>query len=677
MRFSVRGVMIVAALPTAAVAAMSTGPAVSRRELFRLLDLERSGLANVREALQMGDEERAASALADWLRKRPQPTWTVDPTSIGQNRRASTSAARAVLNNRLESIGISWQFGETVDWGFNPTTQPDSKWPVNHEWTWQLNRHAAWLVLARAFHDTGDEMYAAKLADMIRHWIRSCPPPADRADNRPGSTWRTIEAGIRTGSIWPEVWPRVLASKALDDDTLLLWLASWVDHARYLMRNQTSGNWLTMEANGLYHVGALFPEFRDAPHWRTTALARLTAELENQVYPDGAQIELAPGYHAVSLRNFLGPVELVQRTGFAVSSLYTAKLERMFEYLLASMQPTRRMPPLNDSGAGDVLPYFKTALRLFPQRRDFQWLSTDGREGEMPLSPVRFLPFAGQVFFRNGWQRDAVYVAFDAGPFGYGHQHEDKLSLLLTAYGEPLLVEGGNYTYDASLWRRWVLSSHAHNVILVDGRGQNRRKSPRETWVVREPLPIRFATHEGVSAAEAQYDEGWGPDARRLATHQRCVVFLLPDILVVRDRLTPSDSEPHRYEALFHLNAPEAIVSGHTIMTRRNGPNLQITAFGPDGIQLVKGQTNPAVLGWIPDSSLGYGGIRPIQTAVCYREAIGPVEFFFVIRPTRGNADESSPPRSITMSDEALTIEWSEDSRRSARWRWASPLPER
>ncbi len=575
------------------------------------------------------------------------------------------------MRHRLESIGIPWQFGETVDWGFNPTTQPDSPWPANHEWTWQLNRHASWLDLATAYYDTGDEAYAAKLAEFIRQWIRTCPPPTDRADNGRGSKWRTIEAGIRAGTVWPEVWPRVLASKSLDDDTLLLWLASWVDHAKYLLRFKTSANWLTMEANGLYHVGALFPEFREAAVWRATALERLTAELDIQVYPDGAQIELAPGYHTVSLRNFLGPLELVPRTGFEVPATYTAKLERMYDYLLASMQPTRRMPPFNDSGEGDVVRYFETAVRLFPGRRDFRWVLTDGREGETPAGPTRYLPFAGQVFFRSGWDRDAVWLGFDAGPYGYGHQHEDKLNVILTAYGRRLVAEGGVYTYDASIWRRWVLSSHAHNVVLVDGLGQNRRKSPRETWVVREPSPLRFATNAEVAVAEAAYDEGWGPEARRIATHTRRVIFLPPDLFVVRDRLAPADSGPHRYEALFHLDAADAEVSGSTVRMAADGVGVQITGYGVATVTLVKGQTNPVVLGWIPDSSRGYGGVRPIPTAVFRKEVAGPVEMVFAIRPYRG-AEGAPMPRTVEIHEDAVAIEWPDGTRRHVRWSWPS-----
>jgi hypothetical protein len=60
---------------------------------------------------------------------------------------------------RSISTGPVWscweQFGDKIDWAFNPTTQPDSNWPRNHEWTWQLSRHRMWLDLGRAFYATG------------------------------------------------------------------------------------------------------------------------------------------------------------------------------------------------------------------------------------------------------------------------------------------------------------------------------------------------------------------------------------------------------------------------------------------------------------------------------------------------------------------------------------------
>jgi len=71
-----------------------------------------------------------------------------------------------------------------------------------------------------------------------------------------------LRPAIRTGTVWPEVFPRFLDARAFDDSALVLMLKSFVDHAEYLTKFHTGGNWLTMEANGLYHIGAMFRNSR-------------------------------------------------------------------------------------------------------------------------------------------------------------------------------------------------------------------------------------------------------------------------------------------------------------------------------------------------------------------------------------------------------------------------------
>ncbi len=80
------------------------------------------------------------------------------------------------------------------------------------------------------------------------------------------------------------------------------------------------------------------------------------------------------------------------------------------------------------------------------------------------MTSYRF-PYAGQFILRSGWDQKDLWLCMDGGPFGYGHQHEDKLSVTLTAFGKSLLVEGGVYTYDASDWRRYVLNSRACTIL--------------------------------------------------------------------------------------------------------------------------------------------------------------------------------------------------------------------
>jgi hypothetical protein len=631
----------------------SSGPRLTDAKFFSMVDLDRADLLAVREAVAKADWPAAKQAFAEHLRQRKEPHWTFDPRRVGEEPKRRNAGADKALQHRLSSIGIEWAFGEAIDWSFNPTTQPDSKWPRNHEWTWQLSRHPMWVDLGRAFYATGDEKYAAEFVAELKSWVRDCPLPP-KADNKAFSRWRTIEAGIRAGSIWPEVYHRFLFAKSVDDEALVLFLKSYAEHALYLMQFHTSGNWLTMEANGLYHAGALFPEFKDAALWRQTALERLGSELDIQVYPDGAQVELAPGYHGVSVQNFLGPVNLEPLTGFTVPKEYTAKMERMFDYFLYSMQPTRRTPALNDSSAGEVTRWMGTGAKLFPNRDDFRWVATEGKEGKAPAKRSFLFPYAGQAIFRSGWDRNALWLCMDAGPFGYGHQHEDKLGVTLTAFGKSLLVEGGVYTYDASDWRRYVLSSRAHNVVLVDGQEQSRRKSPKETYVVKTPLPIVWESHDAFDHAAAVYDEGWGSNAVCAVRHTRHVFFVKPDLFVIADELEPKDEAVHSYEALFHLDAEEVKVDGLQVATQNKGANLTLLAFGTDGVTIIKGQKEPVVQGWLPDSSSGYGGIRPIPTAVYKKQAQGNVVMLYALFPSASSAP--CPVTDVRLANSTLTV---------------------
>ena len=155
---------------------------------------------------------------------------------------------------------------------------------------------------------------------------RKNPPPL-WADQGAGSRWRTIEAGIRM-QIWGDTFLLFLPSPSFTDDAIVTMVRSMVEHARYLMTHNTGGNWLTMEMNGLYHVGVLFPEFKEAAEWRRFAAERMRAELESQVYPDGAQYELAPGYHNVALSNFVGIVRLARLAGYELPDGYMEQLEK-------------------------------------------------------------------------------------------------------------------------------------------------------------------------------------------------------------------------------------------------------------------------------------------------------------------------------------------------------------
>jgi len=640
-------------------AGQAAGPRLSDAELLAALDPNFPGLNGVIALRDSGRTSAAMAGLAEFLRARQEPADFGQ--RAGRRGRADTAAAERVLKHQVTVVGIPYTFGPDIDWGFNPTTAPGSKYDRDHEWTWQLNRHSEWATLARAYQATGDERFAAEFDSQFADWVKECPVPADKADQQPYSKWRTIEAGIRMFSSWPSVFAVFRTSPSLRDETLIVMVKSMVEHGRYLRRYPTTGNWLTMEMNGLYHVGVLLPFAKESGDWRNFAASRLWAELDAQVYPDGAQIELTPGYHNVALGSFLGPVDMAAAYGYSLPDGYRARLERMFAYDMWVMRPDRDAPRWNDSWHVDVPGTLSRGFSLFPGRKDFQWIATDGREGTPPDHTSHFFPYAGQVVMRSGWERDALFLGFEAGPFGYGHQHEDKLGIVIFGHGKDLLVEGGSYAYDASKWRRYVLSSAAHNVVLVDGQGQVRAGLPRQNYVAKEPVDLDFRSNERYDHARGVYEDGFGKRDQRPARHVREVLFLKKErLFLVRDMLESLDDKPHLYEALWHLdvNAVDVDAEKGIAETHEQGANLRIVPFCDKGLKarVVKGQETPTVQGWMP---LGHGirGVRPIPTLVCTCQSAEPVTFLTVFQPLRDGKEDRVVGVSHSAGKTSITCE--------------------
>ena len=150
-------------LSTALLAAASVAPAVTTDEqLFSALDLSRPGLERVSAAIAQHDPAAARHALAEYYRHRTTPVYYIAPGEKANPKPSHPDVAGGdrAIRHEFSSIGYPYTFGHTIDWHFDLTAQPASKYASNNEWTWQLNRHAEWLALSRAYRDTGDEKYA-------------------------------------------------------------------------------------------------------------------------------------------------------------------------------------------------------------------------------------------------------------------------------------------------------------------------------------------------------------------------------------------------------------------------------------------------------------------------------------------------------------------------------------
>jgi hypothetical protein len=619
-----------------------TGPRMADEVLFQLLDTDYPGLEGVKVAIADNDLESAKKALADYLRSRTTVPWRFDPHNIDRDIRYNKSAADETVSGKVRVIGVWHTFPDgNIDWFYNPTIERDDL-PVDHEWQWQLGRMGYWRNLGRAYWGTGDEVYARAFVKQLRSWVRQCPRPED-SGNYSGSAWRTIECGIRMAGSWPDSYHRFLHSPSFTDDDVILYVKSCIEQAQHLRKNPTSGNWLTMEMSGLYTVGALFPEFKDAGEWRSYAINRIYEELNKQFLPDGAQIELTPGYHQVALFNILNIPELARTVGRLdeLPDDFVNRAEKAFDYNLYLMTPDRDMPRFNDSWHVNVPGGMRAATEIFPERQDFKWVATGGKEGAPPSGTSHPFPYAGHYVMRSGWDEKANYLCFDAGPLGYGHIHQDKLNFVLWSYGREMVFDGGGGNYERSQWRRYDTDTFSHNTILVDGLPQRRQTRDRWANVLSEPMDARWESTDTYDFAAGIYDEGYGKDENRPVVHVRRVLFIKPDMFLIADTLTPRDDAEHTYQARWHLmtTATELDENTSIVTTTDTGlPNLALVPLITEGltVSMASAQTEPELLGWWVQRGRDH---KPATTVMHDRSGTGAQHLLTLLLPIQADSD--------------------------------------
>lgn len=249
------------------------------------------------------------------------------------------------------------------------------------------------------------------------------------------------------------------------------------------------------------------------------------------------------------------------------------------------------------------------------------------------LGPQVF-PYAGVAFLRQRADYGDLYLAFDAGPFGRSHQHEDKLGFWLFAYGRSFLVDPGRHLYDQSAvsYRDHLRSTRAHSTILLDGQGQH-SVACRDTWIAEKPLELGWSVEPGEIRARGEYELGYGADNAIRVIHRREVVFVRERCWVLFDELTGEGT--HEIESRFQFAPGPVTLDGVRARTGFADANLLLWPVGTPAIaeaRLEEGRENPRG-GWYSD---GYNKIEPAPALALTVRGPLPVRIATLLLPYRG-----------------------------------------
>lgn len=616
-------------------------PAEMKR-MLEAFNLDYPGLERVKEAVVSQDLTEACKQLlayysscsnAPHLRKEM-------PTASGR----TVAAADTILENIFVIQHVRGKVPLTADghrdWHY--------KGPNNdREWAWLSNRHSQLNQVFESYLETGNPKYAIYVDEFLRDFIiKSLPYPGEKGD---GSVWRGLEVSFRS-KVWSRIFYGMLKSEYLLPSTRLLILSSIPDHAHYNRNFHSVNNWLTMEISALATVATSFPEYRDAEEWLNYSIEVMGQSMRDQVYPDGAQTELSSDYHNVSLVNFELFKEICDRAGKVLPPFFDQTIEAMYCYIAHAVRPDGNRILNNDGDLGSDRSLILKGAETYG-KPDWVYIATNGKSGSKPSDgPSYLFPWAGQLISRSGFDADAHWSFFDIGPWGTGHQHNDKLNICVSAYGRDLLVDAGRFAYTgavAAKFRPYALGSQAHNLLLFDGKGQG-----------KAPLLAERPLSDKQWKVTQTYDYACGsfdlfPETEGRVNHTRHLYYSRGDFWIVVDEV--ETDRPRKIDALWHWHPTCKIaVEGNSVSTENERGNLQVIPVGKQQwkIRLVEGEEEPEIQGWY---SREYNEYEPNVTSIYTTEINSGSRFVWLLYPSE-QVEKGVRASIISERPDAVTI---------------------
>ncbi|RMD79151.1 MAG: hypothetical protein D6820_08695 [Lentisphaerae bacterium] len=311
----------------------------------------------------------------------------------------------------------------------------------------------------------------------------------------------------------------------------------------------------------------------------------------------------------------------------------------------ALLRPNGCGPLNNDSDRIDFSTRIAKAAETY-RRPDWAFMVSHGKTGEKPSGcPSRFFPWCGQLVSRSGWDEDAHWSFFDAGPWGIAHQHTDKLHLSLTLGPDDVLVDSGRFAYRGELARfrrEYGVESFAHNTIVIDHRPQ--APGPDEVESPADNAIDCLITPE-FDYLCAVCDHFRDVPAGQFK-HQRTLFYLRGEYWLILDRVTAP--HPVDIQILWHWH-PECQVqhrTGHIYTANTGRHNLSIASWHQHKLelhtQLVRGVDEGGRLqGWY---SPCYNQISAAPVTISQTSA-GPDTFILhLLQPSEPGSIVSAPP---------------------------------
>jgi hypothetical protein len=366
---------------------------------------------------------------------------------------------------------------------------------------WDVSRFACAFDLVRAYWRTRDEAWPELFWTLIDDWHAHNPP-------NHGANWKCGQEASLRAMAWCFGLFGFLGSPASTPERIARLVQLLVFTGQRVAKNihyalSQKNNHGISEAMGLFTIGLLFPELRQAQQWRDLGRTLLESQARELIYDDGSFAQHSWNYHRLMLHEYVWSMRLSEVSGEPLSEELKSRVGRAAELLYQVQdETTGEVPcyghddgslvlPLCNCSYFDYRPVVQAAVATTDQRRvypsgpwdeDLLWLfGPDYHQlAVMPAarSDVRAAD-GGYVTLRS----DGGFAFTRAASFRHRPAHADMLHVDLWWCGQNVAIDPGTFSYNAPpSWSNALASSLYHNTVTVDGHDQMARAG-RFLWL--------------------------------------------------------------------------------------------------------------------------------------------------------------------------------------------------
>lgn len=199
---------------------------------------------------------------------------------------------------------------------------------------------------------------------------------------------------------------------------------------------------------------------------------------------------------------------------------------------------------------------------------------------------------------------ESSFLFFQGSFYSQAHKHCDDLSFILQENGINLLIDSGKYGYQQDKYRKYFLSTRAHNTIEVDGKSTSRNsKNSYGSAILGQPVYIDgfWLIKAKVNHEVNQY------------IHERVIVYKPGKDLYVLDKLTNTSQVMSREICQwwhFDTNTDLAISDDTVVAQTHKNKKIEITSSSSSDYvhySKYKGyESDDKLIGWVSKKYLEY-----------------------------------------------------------------------